>query len=226
MRVTILLATLANLVGCRSEPTEVRSTATTIVVTGVEPKPTSITASAGASTASASASAPLSVPITTSTIVTSGAATFKDDVLDNCTDLSIVAKPEKVGQVRDEIEKVLRSIKKDSLRVDSCAEAFKDRVVLASCEIEIAAGGDDANEWTLDPKGEVVKESGAGGEKIRIGMYQYLFETTFESDRAMRECLEAKGKWEALRRDSDDFKRAKHEALSRKADALSKKYGQ
>jgi hypothetical protein len=218
VKVTILL-TVASLVGCRSDPAEVRSTATTIVVTGAEAKQTGVIASAGTLTASA----PLSASTAATSIVTSGAATFKDDVLDNCTDLSIVAKPEKVGQVREDIEKTLRNIKKDSLRVDSCAEAFKDRVVLASCHVEVVAVGEDSNEWTLDRKGEVVK---AGGETIQIGIYQYLFETTFESDRAMRECLEAKGKWEALRRDSDEFKRAERDAHTRKLNGLAKKYGQ
>jgi hypothetical protein len=44
-----------------------------------------------------------------------------------------------------------------------------------------------------------------------------------------RNCLDGRGtlqgKWEAIRRDSEEFKRAEREALARKANKLAKKYG-
>jgi hypothetical protein len=157
-------------------------------------------------------------------MVTAAIASFTDQVLDECTE--IAAYPEDAAKVREGLDKMAADSKGRSLRVDSCTEAFKDRVVLASCSVERSASRDTStsNEWSL-ADGELVPDKLPGAKTFKLTSRRYLFESTFEDDRMMRECLEMKGKWEALRRDSDEFKRAELEALTRKANRLRKQYG-
>jgi len=53
----------------------------------------------------------------------------------------------------------------------------------------------------------------------------YSFEKAFGTDKPLQDCLEEKGKWEALAQDSEQYAEAKRAAARRRAEKLSKKYG-
>jgi hypothetical protein len=186
------LATLTAFLGCGSDrPNDAAASVPTTITVTASPSTTEVRA-----VASASAPTPPSGP-PAEAMVTAAIASFADDVLDECTEIAALA--EDAAKVRQGLDKMVADSKGRSLRVDSCTEAFKDRVVLASCSVERSASRDTSrtNEWSLD-NGELVPDSVPGAKAFKLTSRRYLFESTFEDDRTMRECLEMKGKWEAI----------------------------
>lgn len=109
-----------------------------------------------------------------------------------------------------QIEEVLKKLAKgdDSttkLR-QKCDVAFKDRLVLAKCTASSS------------------KTIGDGGVlDVAIVSHYYRFATVIDSDLFMKQCLQIGGTWDALSRESDDFKRAELQHRLKKVEDLPKK---
>lgn len=141
-------------------------------------------------------------------------AHFVKDNLDECMDASLrTSKP-------DVATKLLReSLHKDkdkstTLLPTTCADAFKDRLVLATCTAETSKRRDHADAGPAD--------GGVEAASLSLVSRYYRFETVVESDLFMKQCFEMQGRWNALRRDSEEFQRAQRDYHARKLERLVK----
>jgi hypothetical protein len=117
-------------------------------------------------------------------------AVFEKDELDLCVDSYVDASSPKAKLLADE-EGVAQI-------ADKCSESFKGRLVLATCAMTVTAKPADAGPNAPDVK-------------MTLIAHFYRFANVVDSDYHLRECLQAQGKWDALPRDSADFKRAERE---------------
>ncbi len=157
-------------------------------------------------------------------------AVFTDGSLDECLDFSGDTKL--LGLVMDAMEKAGG---KNAKRLpETCAAAFGDRVVMATCTATMdlakakAPGGKDLD-LGCDPKsakGCEVDLSAPKSMPVDVAEYHYLFDKVFEADGMLKSCLDMNGKWQALSRDSDAYKDAKRDAARKKLEKLSKQLGQ
>jgi hypothetical protein len=71
-----------------------------------------------------------------------------------------------------------------------CQDQFKDRLVLAMCTVQ----------------GVAKPDAGVGGSMV---IYYYDFDTVDANDVEMKGCLTMSGDWQAISRDSDEYRRAR-----------------
>lgn len=142
--------------------------------------------------------------------VTASVAHFEKDNLDECVDFKLrTNNPDDARKLKE----ALRKNKETTLLPTTCADAFKDRLVLATCTAEVSqqrqadAGASDA---------------GADRASITLVSRYYRFATVVESDAFMKQCFESRGTWDALRRDSEEFQRAQREWHAKKLEGLVK----
>jgi hypothetical protein len=174
---------------------------------------------------SESTTAPSSADVATedrSIQLSSACAVFEGDQLDECIDLNFRAEASgTVGSVdwRQRAEKTFATFKakifgqksgaKKVIKLEkSCAEQFSDRKPFATCTTpQIPYPGD---------AGAADNVTGA----LQLRSNRYMFETVFLSDGAMKECLGVGWKWEAVSRDSDEFRMAQLQDSTAKARKL------
>jgi hypothetical protein len=117
-------------------------------------------------------------------------ATFRNDQLDECTDLVgtiSVPTPTPDPWPPNPVPDIFAALEIDqhSNRIRRpCAEQFADRTALGRCSI--------------------VNERPAEHLTTAVEGYYYRPETVFESDRFMRDCLRANGDWSTIDRNSDE----------------------
>jgi hypothetical protein len=89
----------------------------------------------------------------------------------------------------------------------SCSEQFSDRRAFGVCAAMPMS------------KAKETADADASRRALTGRIAHYSFDDVFRSDWAMRECLENGGKWEALSRDSDEFRHAqlRHDLLDAQA---------
>lgn len=129
---------------------------------------------------------------------------FEKNDLDECADFSVeTTDPDLKGRVdfdlKGRVKTLLAATDGGSvLLTASCSETFAGRVVLGTCSI---------------------MRAGDASAAVTITARYYRFETVVDSDVWLKQCLESGGRWQALPRDSDEFRRAEH---ARHAKSLSK----
>lgn len=142
---------------------------------------------------------------------------FEGDQLDECVDFNIRMTATGTGvpaDWREQAKKTFAALsasmsktkpgEKKTIEISkSCAEQFSDRKPFATC--------------TIPPKQENANQVFS---EMHLRGARYMFETVFLSDGAMKECLGAGGKWEAVSRDSDEFRMAQLQDSTAKARKL------
>lgn len=88
----------------------------------------------------------------------------------------------------------------------TCAETFSDRPVLASCTRSIGS-----------------KQDKAGATYTLSGTTNWYGPSVLENDAMMMECMELKGKWTAVRRDSREAVHARLQGHGKRLQALTDK---
>jgi hypothetical protein len=124
---------------------------------------------------------PASIPSATTPapeVFTASVADFRDDVLSGCVDFSHTDKAKVSSFANGDAGTALSK---------TCAEQFKDRKPLASCDV-------------------VRKKDGA-----RVVASYYDFGAVGLDDIEMQECIKAGGDWKAVSKTSSEWLRAKHE---------------
>lgn len=156
-------------------------------------------------TAKAAASpAPPSEPVPAMTI---SVLTYEKGAADECIDLRLFTASGDAGQKRvDGLKQMADNVVKKggSVLKKSCREQLADRVPLASCTVRSLTEGD------------------AGGEYARLEAVStyYSIVTLDASDEYMKNCIELKGDWSALPKDSHEFRRARAEQTLKKANEM------
>ena len=114
-------------------------------------------------------------------------ASFKNgDQLDECVDFTGTGASLDWGSA----SKVDAGFAKGKVVIaQTCNEAFADRTVLGTCFVSTAVA-------------RKVRKDDAGGVEMNA---QYFRTATL--DRAMKDCLEVRGEWHAIARNSDDYRR-------------------
>lgn len=84
-----------------------------------------------------------------------------------------------------------------------CAESFSSRLAFATCSVSNVSG----------LKAFEKAES--------IVFYFYKHESVFESDVELKQCLDMKGKWQAISKDSKEYQRWEAEERARRINKLS-----
>jgi len=144
-------------------------------------------------------------------------ASFNRDQLDECVDINARMTVTGTGapadwreQAKKKFAAVTASLFKpkpgDKKTIElekSCAEQFSDRKPFAACTAAPASQSDAIH-----------------SVELQIRNNWYMFETVFLSDGAMRECLSQGSKWEAVSRDSDEFRMAQLQDSTAKARKL------
>jgi hypothetical protein len=157
------------------------------------------------------------VPVTAATPRTkryeASLAGFRNDALEECVDLSVdieLAPESDAGWPKEDPTKNYAAAMAKSpgkgrqitILEERCAAQFADRSALATCTIR--NGTSDA---------------GISTETQLLASY-YGFASVGLDDNSMRDCFSAKGKWAAIPRDSDEWRRAKLEHSSNAARRL------
>lgn len=121
-------------------------------------------------------------------------ARLEGDVLSECADFSFeIPASSDAGDPTEELRKT-RATKGLLVLSKSCDQQFSDRHPLATCQ---------------------VKKS-KGGTAIEVVSSRYRYEDVGLSDAAMKECLgEMQGDWQAVSRDSKEWRDAKLDHLRR-----------
>lgn len=116
-------------------------------------------------------------------------ARFVGEALSECIDIQItdVTRHDEAGAAVDQIGAAGKTLPGATRISQSCAEAFGDRQVLASCTMT------DRNE--------------KGSSELVFSYYD--FAKVGLSDTEMKQCLEVKGAWSAVPRTSREWRRAK-----------------
>jgi hypothetical protein len=149
--------------------------------------------------------------------ITAARAKFNGDQLDECVDLN--ARITAIGTSvaadwRQKAEKGFATVmasmfkpkpgdKKTIELEKSCADQFRDRKPFATCTA------------AADRRSDAIHSV-----EVQIQSNRYMFETVFLSDGAMKECLSEGSKWEAVSRDSDEFRMAQLQDSTAKARKL------
>lgn len=201
----IALLAAALLFGCRSQPAAVDA----------PPEGGAAVAQSSASLAPAANSSP---PRTEQPdagdglmVFTVSVAHFAKDNLDECVDLTFRTSNPDGGK---KLKETFGKDKETTLLPATCADAFKDRLVLATCTAEVSQPRGKADAGPTD--------GGADRGSISFVSRYYRFETVVNSDAFMKQCFESQGHWDALRRDSEEFQRAQRDSHARKLEGLVK----
>lgn len=123
-------------------------------------------------------------------------ARIAKDALNECVDMSTDLAADADAGKDPAAELVKDMAKKDktlTLIPKACGEQFADRTALATC---------------------TMKQVGKNGT-ITVASHRYSFADVGLSDAAMKECLDMKGDWNAVPRDSAEFRKAKIEHARR-----------
>jgi hypothetical protein len=138
-------------------------------------------------------------------------AHFVKDNLDECVDFTLrTTNPDGPRKLKEALGKD----KEMTALPTTCADAFKDRLVLATCTAEVAQLRSQADAGPPD--------GGRDRGSLTLVSHYYRFATVVESDAFMKQCFESKGTWDALRRDSEEFQRAQRDWHARKLEGLVK----
>lgn len=132
---------------------------------------------------------------------------FVKGKLSECTDISFTlhrAEGSKSdwesvagAKVKEGIAQFTKKVNPSSVESQSrCAEQFKDRLRLASCRVSYSG------------------KTELGSTAIVAESSYYKYEDIYSSDEFMRECMEMKGKWEALPKDSPEVASARRNDLA------------
>jgi hypothetical protein len=121
-------------------------------------------------------------------VYTTTLAHFDKDQLFECVDFA-VTMPAYVDAGADPLGSLHKSMATGVKRIEQpCEVAFQDRTVLASC---------------------ARSETGDAGKSVEVTAHFYRFEDVGLSDQQMSDCLDAKARWSAIARDSQEWRRAK-----------------
>jgi hypothetical protein len=125
-------------------------------------------------------------------------ADMSGGVLHECADVSVLVTPPGDAGAdwkpkADPLEKFAKDTKRTSIP-KPCAEQFTDRTALASCSVSSTA---------------TAKTGEAYAVTVRTTFYDVA--DVGNSDAKMAECLESKGEWKALPKDSPEFRKARLE---------------
>jgi hypothetical protein len=143
--------------------------------------------------------APAPMPVPTGLSGTASVANFtKDTRLDECADFTITLPPD-VDASAEAIEKSVVALAKSltkgkigmSLLSKLCTEQFGTNSVLATCTAHQ----------------QIVGDSGKGVEFV-IFVHYYNLDTLTKSDTYMKNCLDMQGDWQAVDKDSDEYREA------------------
>lgn len=135
-------------------------------------------------------------------------AKFVGDMLAECGDFSVIGTPlvdagmDWQERLEADVQKMARNVEGSVVLAAPCAEQFADRKPFATCTISFR------------------KIKNSVDSEFTITDAHYLFSTVFRSDQMMKECLEAGGKWDAISRDSQEYRRARLEESSSRAKEL------
>lgn len=130
-------------------------------------------------------------------------ASFRENVLDECVDITITVEPPDGATIdwKPNLPAVGDALQKDKIEIKMpCSQQFADRQALAKCRIS----------ETKDGKGVEF-----------VAMY-FNYETVGTRDDYMRDCLKGKGEWQAVSRDSQEFRRARLGAAIKDVEDLAK----
>jgi len=138
-------------------------------------------------------------------------ASFDGDNLSECVELTMRLEP---GADRKSIaEQLAKSLPKANALGSPCADTFKDRIVMATCEV--------AGEAIEEKKKTAPSDAGVlpKGEILALKSRFYRFEA-ISSDAMMRDCLQTRGKWTALAKDSAEYQAAERAAKRKRAEKM------
>jgi hypothetical protein len=176
---------------------------------GVDAGASASTTASGGSIAASSADVTPPAPAVQTASFRHVAAYFRKDALDECVEFTVDVTPSadagadwrvKSEKAVQEHFKKMHGKDKNLTEVQtSCAEAFADRTVLATCSAATDMSKGDA---------------GAGSVVMTVESSYYNFATVGEDDTFMKQCLEIKGKWKALSRDSHDWRVAQLKSMN------------
>lgn len=127
-------------------------------------------------------------------------AHFEKDQIFECLDIAVdIPPPPDAGAdwtpSEDILGRTLKAMAKNSTKISkTCAEQFADRTVLASC--------------TMKQNG---KTDAGTSASATITAHFYNFEDVGNDDAQMKDCLKGGGDWQAISRDSVEWKKAKLE---------------
>jgi hypothetical protein len=133
-------------------------------------------------------------------------ADLRGDALGECVDFSIdVTLGLDAGEPKkDPIEAILKGQKGLTKIGKPCAESFPDRTAYATC--------------TLTKR----EDDGGTSVSIVVVSHRFDFAAVADTDRNMKECLEMRGEWNAIRRDSPEWHAAKTEQARKRLERLTR----
>lgn len=131
---------------------------------------------------------------------------MRNDSLGECVDFSIdvTLAPDAGEPKKDPIEALMKNMKGLTKIGKPCAEAFPDRTVFATC--------------TLTKR----EDDGGTSVSMVIVSHRFDFAAVADTDRYMKECLDMRGEWNAIRRDSPDWHAAKAEQARKRLERLTR----
>ena len=148
----------------------------------------------------------------------------KDTRLDECDDFTVTVPPEVDGgeetlmKALDGLsQNILKGKKKGLSKIGRpCSEQFRTAHVLATCVVHQDVKGDSGTALSLD-----------------VAARYYNLDTLTSNDRYMKDCIDMQGDWQAVEKDSDEYREALHartrrqmEGLVDKAEKMQKDLGQ
>ncbi len=200
-RLTLAPVLIATLAGCRRSP-----------ASGGEHVAPVVSSAAQDAGVPASGVAAQQVPHTQ----TQSVAKFVKDTLNECVDFTIQLappvdagadwKPPSSEKLAEQVSNLFKN-DKSVLRISKpCAEQFSDRTALASCS---------ATQNVTSQRGDAVT--------VQILSRYYDFSNLDEDDLYMKQCLELHGDWQAVSRESNEYRRARLRANARKLGKITDK---
>jgi hypothetical protein len=172
------------------------------------------------STATAS-TAPMAAPTTTSTTVAVSFATFtpKGTLLDECIDFIITPPSGTDGgsEFTDAFAKAVAKGKKSTSRIyKACNEQFRTTPALATCGTHISL--------------PLKNDGGAAWGTVEIDSEEryYNLDSLTNSNEYMKDCLDMKGDWQGVDKDSPEYREAvrSRSRARREVEKLQKSLGQ
>jgi hypothetical protein len=160
--------------------------------------------------------APAPMPVPTGLSGTVSVAYFtKDTRLDECDDFTatlspeIDAGPEAISKFLDALAQPKKGMKGLSKIGKPCAEQFRTNRALATCTAHQVIKGDSGKGVDLDIRGSY-----------------YNLDTLTSDDTYMKNCFEMQGDWQAVDKDSDEYREAVRARARHEVEKLQKTLGQ
>jgi hypothetical protein len=162
-----------------------------------EPSSPTASASSAAPTATASASASAKAP----TQKVSSLSVFDGQVLSVCLQFTTEPQPGIEPKPTKKPDNIVIS-------EQSCAETFPGKLSFATCDI--ADTSIVAKQWPDDSR-----------RLVSVQAFYYQQPKVFDNDVELKQCLDWKGKWQPIAKDSPEYKQWEHEERAKRIGKLT-----